>query len=59
VQEECKRRGYTVKLLDDRKLDELPQDFLPGLLVEIRLPRESSRVSDGQFVQPTSPAVTP
>lgn len=25
------------KVLDDRKLDDLPQDFLPGMLIEVRL----------------------
>ncbi|MEM6365918.1 MAG: 50S ribosomal protein L11 methyltransferase [Planctomycetota bacterium] len=30
-------KKYQIKVLDDRKLEDLPQDFLPGLLIEIRL----------------------
>lgn len=33
-----------VKVLDDRKLDELPTNFLPGMLVELRLPNEKVTV---------------
>ena len=28
--------NYSTKILDDRKLSELPRDFLPGILVEVR-----------------------
>jgi methylase of polypeptide subunit release factors len=38
VKSECERRGYEFKLLDDRDLEQLPKDFLPGMLVEIRPP---------------------
>lgn len=31
------RYGLTVTILDDRPLDELPADFLPGILLEIRV----------------------
>ncbi|MCO8124963.1 methyltransferase domain-containing protein [Stieleria sp. TO1_6] len=34
---EAERMGYQTKVLDDRKLDELATNFLPGMLVEIRL----------------------
>ena len=37
------------KVLDDRKLDELPEDFLPGMLVEIRVPNE---LKQGEKVAP-------
>ena len=29
--------GYQTKILDERDLESLPRDFLPGMLVEIRL----------------------
>lgn len=31
-------RNLITKVLDDRKLDELPTDFLPGMLIEVRCP---------------------
>ncbi len=33
--------GYQTAILDDRNLEELPADFLPGMLIEIRLGRNS------------------
>lgn len=51
---ESKRRGYKAKILDDRNLDELPKDFLPGMLVEIRLPSrfpQNKPLSDGSVVE--------
>lgn len=47
----CDELGYQSKVLDDRSLDELPQDFLPGMMVEIRLGRNpipKAGVSSGQ-----------
>ena len=38
--DETERRGLVCKILDDRKLDELPEDFLPGMLVEVRVPND-------------------
>lgn len=35
---ESESRGYQFKLLDDRSLDDLEENFLPGLLIEIRVP---------------------
>lgn len=32
-----KTLGYQTKVLDDRKLEELPENFLPGMLIEVRL----------------------
>jgi release factor glutamine methyltransferase len=49
LQEETKQRGYDFKILDDRELDSLDRDFLPGMLVEIRLPLDRTVVSGGQF----------
>ena len=40
LKEQCESRNYQFKLLDDRKLEELEKDFLPGMLVEIRMPKE-------------------
>ncbi|TWT92110.1 methyltransferase [Stieleria varia] len=37
---EAKKRGYPLKILDDRKLGDLQKDFLPGMLVEVRLPQD-------------------
>jgi len=31
--------GFQTKILDERKLAELPKDFLPGMLIEVRLGR--------------------
>lgn len=47
--DETERRGLVCKVLDDRKLDELPEDFLPGMLVEIRVPNE---LKQGEKVAP-------
>lgn len=38
LQIEAAKRNYEFKILDDRDLDTLDTDFLPGMLVEIRLP---------------------
>lgn len=35
-------RGYAYEILDERDLDQLPVDFLPGMLIEIRLPSPAS-----------------
>jgi release factor glutamine methyltransferase len=48
VMEECERRGYEFKLLDDRDLDQLPTDFLPGMLVEVRPPLRASEPATDQ-----------
>lgn len=49
LREETKQRGYDFKILDDRELDSLDRDFLPGMLVEIRVPLTRTVVSDGEF----------
>jgi len=33
---ESEKRGFHIKILDDRKLDTLADDFLPGMLLELR-----------------------
>ncbi len=38
LESEAIRLGYEYKRLDDRELRSLPVDFLPGMLVEIRVP---------------------
>ena len=56
---ESERRGYAVKILDDRKLDDLQKDFLPGMLVEIRLPNQFGQrtsVSDSNGVGSETPS---
>lgn len=49
LKRESERRGYQFKILDDRDLASLEPDFLPGMLVEIRPPANTSVVSDGGF----------
>ena len=44
LQQQAKSRGYELKILDDRSLDELEDDFLPGMLIEIRLPTRKRAV---------------
>lgn len=52
---EAERLGYQTKILDDRKLDELSTDFLPGMLVEVRLGRNQiPKVDASSGDQPTS-----
>ena len=46
---ECERRKYGFKLLDDRDLETLPTDFLPGMLIEIRPPLNPVIVKGGTF----------
>ncbi len=40
LREEVQRRGYQWQVLDDREIGDLESDFLPGMLVEIRLPQD-------------------
>ena len=49
LQQESKKLGYDFKILDDRDLDSLDRDFLPGMLLEIRLPLDQTVVAGGQF----------
>lgn len=39
LQKECAKRGYAIRMVDDdRDLDKLPEEFLPGMLLEVTLP---------------------
>ncbi len=39
LQAEGAKRGYTIRMVDDdRDLDKLPEEFLPGMLLEVTLP---------------------
>jgi release factor glutamine methyltransferase len=39
LQAECAKRGYSIRVVDDdRNLDKLPEEFLPGMLLEVTLP---------------------
>ncbi|NND96083.1 MAG: methyltransferase [Pirellulaceae bacterium] len=58
LQAAAKERGYQIEVLDERELSELPQDFLPGMLVEIRLPLAGSRQADATKSQPSTAANT-
>jgi release factor glutamine methyltransferase len=46
---ESEKRGYALKILDDRELDSLPEDFLPGMLLEVRPETVWQKVQDGEF----------
>ena len=51
--EQAKTRNLEVKVLDDRDLQSLEKDFLPGMLIEIRTPLQRQKVgSDGKFATP-------
>ena len=50
LQAESAKRSYGFKILDDRTLDSLEGNFLPGMLVEIRPPATFQKVDGGQFV---------
>jgi predicted RNA methylase len=60
LQVEADQRGYIMKILDDRDLDSLSENFLPGMLIEIRPPLNKTIVSGGEFktepTEPTEPA---
>lgn len=47
---ECERRGYEFKILDERDLETLETDFLPGMLVEVRPPLQATRADDSDVV---------
>ena len=42
LQIEAEKRNLEFKILDERDLDALDTDFLPGMLVEIRIPLDST-----------------
>ena len=46
---EADKRGFEFKILDDRDLDSLDDDFLPGMLVQLRPPLDKTIVSEGEF----------
>ena len=50
---ESEKRGFSVKVLDDRELDALPENFLPGMLLEVRPATVFQKVQDGDF-KPTN-----
>ena len=43
---EAEKRKLEFKILDERDLDSLDTDFLPGMLVEVRIPLDSNKPSD-------------
>lgn len=45
LQAEAKKRNFEFKILDERQLDSLQTDFLPGMLVEIRPPLDSQKAN--------------
>ena len=38
LKEQCESRGFGFEVLDDREIEDLERDFLPGMLVEIKVP---------------------
>lgn len=46
---ESEKRGFSAKVLDDRVLDSLPANFLPGMLLEIRPITVGQNVPNGDF----------
>ncbi|MEZ6042179.1 MAG: 50S ribosomal protein L11 methyltransferase [Planctomycetaceae bacterium] len=38
IESECRNQGLQFSILDDRQLDQLPEVFLPGMLMEISVP---------------------
>ncbi|OUT62370.1 MAG: hypothetical protein CBB71_02140 [Rhodopirellula sp. TMED11] len=49
---ETEKRGFPAKILDDRQLDDLDVDFLPGMMIEVKVPRE--KLSRGPSRQPAA-----
>ena len=37
---EAEKRGFQVKTLDDRDFNQLPENFLPGMIIELKLGRD-------------------
>ncbi len=52
LQVEAEKRNLEFKILDERDLDSLETDFLPGMMVEIRPPLDATKVIQGKFVEP-------
>lgn len=40
LQQACLERGFDFKVLDDRSIEELEQVFLPGMLIEVKVPTD-------------------
>ncbi len=49
LKSECEKREFEFEILDDRELDSLDENFLPGMLIQIRLPLSQQVVSKGAF----------
>ena len=54
LQEEVARRGLELKILDQRTLDDLQTDFLPGMLIEVTVPINYRRSGTPQKTASTS-----
>lgn len=48
---ESEKRGIQTKILDERSLDELSKDFLPGMVIELRPPVDRKVVAGDQFIE--------
>ena len=49
LEAEAAKRNFEFKILDERQLDQLEVDFLPGILIQIRPPLQNQKVSQGEF----------
>ncbi len=60
LKEESQKRGYELEILDDRDLDSLDENFLPGMLIQLRPKLDTTIVSDGEFKsRPAAPSTQP
>ncbi len=53
--EEAKERRFVIKVLDDRRRDRLGENFLPGMLIELKPPLakpSTSKPADAEMIQP-------
>ncbi|MDB4476612.1 methyltransferase [Rhodopirellula sp.] len=49
LESESEKRGFAVKVLDDRDLDSLSDNFLPGMLLEVCPVMVGQKVQNGEF----------
>jgi release factor glutamine methyltransferase len=48
LRDACQQRGYVFKVLDERTIQELDEDFLPGMLIEVKVPMNHSAEPKGE-----------
>ena len=50
----AQEKGLQTKILDERQLDDLPENFLPGMLIELRLGRDQIPKVNSAQTDPTA-----